>query len=134
MEAQFGGHSASWAWGKLHILNYIHPMAATVPPFSAANLGPLAIPGDDATVNIAGFRPVGQRCNVVVIPSMRVVMPLGNLDDTRIIAPMGQSGQAGHAHYGDMVDGWLRGDTVPLTFSKESLEQDENVLELILSP
>lgn len=134
LEAQFGGSTASWAWGRLHTLNYIHPMAATVPLYRAANLGPLAIPGDDATVNIGASRPVSQRYSVVVIPSMRVVMPLGNLGQTRIIAPIGQSGQTGHPHYGDMVAGWLAGELVPLSASREELAQDENVQELVLSP
>jgi penicillin G amidase len=71
---------------------------------------------------------------VTVIPSMRIVMPTGDFDGTRIVAPMGQSGQPGHPHFGDMVDRWLLGETVPLTFNRATLENDDRVQELILLP
>jgi hypothetical protein len=45
------------------------------------------------------------------------------VDQTQIIAPPGQSGQPGHAHYDDMVERWLDGKLIDLPVNREQVRK-----------
>jgi acyl-homoserine lactone acylase PvdQ len=55
------------------------------------------------------------------------------VDQTQIIAPPGQSGQPGHAHYDDMVERWLDGKLIDLPVNREQVRKMA-VAEMVLSP
>lgn len=66
-------------------------------------------------------------------PSMRMSVPLGNLDQMQAMGPMGQSGQPGRPHYDDMIGPWMRGDTATLPFHRELVEE-KGIVRLLLRP
>jgi penicillin amidase len=43
---------------------------------------------------------------VTDIPSLRMIVDLGNLDNSLAIHTPGQSGHAFHQHYADMINPW----------------------------
>ena len=65
-------------------------------------------------------------------PSMRMVVPLDDLDEARWINLTGVSGHAFHPHYVDQTDLWARGETLPWAFSTDAVEDAaEDTLTLI---
>ena len=64
---------------------------------------------------------------------MRMIVPLGDLDQTQAMGPMGQSGQPGHLHYDDMIDPWMKGETAALPFTREAVEKAA-AARLVLKP
>ena len=51
-------------------------------------------------------------------PSMRMVVSLADLDDSRWINLTGVSGHPFHEHYTDQTDLWARGETLPWPFTR----------------
>ena len=84
---------------------------------------------DDPTYKPVGIDGV---FSVTNLPSYRLSIDMGDLDDTRIIQTTGQSGNPFDRHYGDMIGAWLAGDTVPLPFSVSAvLDHATETLELV---
>jgi penicillin amidase len=118
-----GRDPRNWRWGRLHRHVFRHPGAGS--RLSKKLLNPEELPahGDNNTVNVSWYTPVGGSFDVTTIPSLRMVVPLGDVDGMRIIGPLGQSGQPGHPHYNDMTGPWTRGETVPLPLSRQAVEK-----------
>ena len=47
---------------------------------------------------------------------------MGDLDGARIVQTTGQSGNPGDSHYGDLVDDWAAGATVPFPFTDQAVD------------
>ncbi len=63
---------------------------------------------------------------------MRMIVDLGNLQNSLTIYPAGQSGHAGHEHYIDMADLWRLGQYVPMHWDRSAIEADaEGHLRLV---
>ena len=77
------------------------------------NRGPWKLSGGEATVNATGWNAAGGY-GVVWVPSMRMVVNLGDLDKSRWINLTGASGHAYSAHYTDQTDKWADGELLPL--------------------
>ena len=64
-------------------------------------------------------------------PSMRMVVSLADLDDSRWINLTGVSGHAFDRHYTDQTDLWADGKTLPWAFSPDAVtDAGEDVLTL----
>ena len=48
---------------------------------------------------------------------------MGNLDGARIIQTTGQSGNPLDRHYGDLIDDWLAGRTLPFPFTPTAVQR-----------
>jgi len=133
LEKRLGPDREGWTWGRLHQVLFRHPGAKGCFTDCLLNRGPFPADGDSTTVNVGLFIPAQGEYRVFVIPSMRMIVPLGNLDQTQAIGPMGQSGQPGHPHYDDMIGPWMRGDTATLPFHRELVEE-KGMVRLFLRP
>ena len=51
------------------------------------------------------------------LPSYRLRIDMSDLDGAGIVITTGQSGNPGDGHYGDLIETWRTGATVPLPFS-----------------
>ena len=68
-------------------------------------------------------------------PSMRMVVSLGDFDQSRWINLTGVSGHPRSAHYTDQTELWARGQTLPWLFSREAIETDgRDTLTLVPAP
>jgi penicillin amidase len=120
-----GGVSAEhWSWGKAHRLTYQHPFASVMPPALARRLvfGPVALPGEWHTLDVAGFPLRGDRYDVSDIPSARLIVDLGSPDDSRLVLPLGQSGQLFDRHGHDQLQAWASGRDFALPFSAKAVD------------
>ncbi|MEH2147063.1 penicillin acylase family protein [Nostoc sp.] len=98
----------NWNWGKLHTVTFRNATLGKsgVAPIEALfNRGAFATAGNGETVNANRWR-ANKSFEVTDIPSLRMIVDLGNLDNSVAIHTPGQSGHAFHSHYNDMVDPW----------------------------
>jgi penicillin amidase len=77
--------------------------------------------GSGSTPMHAGYRISDFRC--ISGASVRLVMDVGDWDNSVCIDAPGQSGDPGSPHYGDLASLWARGEYVPLLYSRARVEE-----------
>ncbi|MEH1786213.1 penicillin acylase family protein [Nostoc sp.] len=100
----------NWNWGKLHTITFRNATLGKsgVAPIEALfNRGAFATSGNGETVNANRWR-ANKSFEVTDIPSLRMIVDLGNLDNSVAIHTPGQSGHPFHSHYNDMVEPWRK--------------------------
>ncbi|MGK5694185.1 penicillin acylase family protein [Streptomyces sp. URMC 128] len=135
LTAKLGKDIDTWTWGRLHRLFLKNQTLGTEGPGFvqyALNRGPWELSGGEATVNATGWNAAGGY-GVVWVPSMRMVVNLGDLDKSRWINLSGASGHAYSAHYVDQTDKWADGELLPWSFSDKAVE-DGTEDKLVLKP
>lgn len=87
--------------------------------------------GGDSIVNATGWTaPAGYQVDWA--PSMRMVVSMADLDESRWINLTGVSGHPFHDNYVDQTDLWVAGETLPWRFSRDAVEQaTEDTLRLV---
>ncbi|WP_424251687.1 penicillin acylase family protein [Collimonas pratensis] len=123
MEKLQGSDSAQWQWGKLHHNLMEHPLAAAVDDATRAklNVGPMPTHGGAYSPNQSTYRSSDfLQTNG---PSFRVVVDVGNWDNSRAVNSPGQSGDPDSPHYRDLADKWLKGEYFPLLYSRAAVEK-----------
>ena len=122
-----------WEWGHLHRLEL---RSSTLgdwgigPVEWLVNRGGWKVGGGSAAVNAAGWN-ADAGYTVDFAPSMRMVVSLADLDDSRWINLTGVSGHPFSEHYTDQTDLWARGETLPWPFSRDAVEESaEHTLTL----
>jgi penicillin amidase len=133
LEENMGYESSEWAWGKIHQVEFQHSMAIKKPLGKVFNVGPYQIGGDTDTVHQSAFNPSAPYHTTSWCPSNRIIMDVGNWDACIGISPPGQSGILGSDHYSDMADLWLKGEYVPLYWSRKKVEETSE-MKLVLKP
>jgi len=133
LEGELGNDSTKWSWGKLHKYYWKHPGGNSWFTSILLNRGPFPANGDCNTVNATAYIAAKNEYTVTSIPAVRMIIPLDNLDGTKIITPMGQSGQPGHKHYDDMIAAYMKGKLLDMPVSRDKIEATA-VSEMILSP
>src|SRR4051794_12262746 len=117
-----GGDSAGWAWGKLHHAQFEHALAPLADPATKAQMtvGRLAMGGSAYNPRAATYRPSDFR--VTAGASFRMVLDVGNWDQSVTINTPGQSGNPYSPHYRDLAPLWASGAYVPLLYSRGAVE------------
>jgi penicillin amidase len=117
-----GADPKQWQWGKLQQALIEHPFAAAVdaPTRAKLNVGPMPKHGGAHTPNMSSYDPRNFRQTAG--PSFRVVLDVGNWDNSRAINTPGQSGDPDSPHYRDLAPLWLKGDYFPLLYSRKRIE------------
>ncbi|WP_435208098.1 penicillin acylase family protein [Streptomyces sp. bgisy034] len=135
LTAKLGKDIDTWNWGRLHRLFLKNQTLGTEGPGFlqyALNRGPWKLSGGEATVNASGWNAAGGY-GVVWVPSMRMVVNLGDLDKSKWINLTGASGHAYNAHYTDQTDKWADGELLDWSFSDKAVE-DATDATLVLKP
>ncbi|WP_077800016.1 penicillin acylase family protein [Streptomyces sp. JHA26] len=135
LTAKLGKDIDSWNWGRLHRLFLKNQTLGTEGPGFVKyvlNRGPWKLSGGEAAVNASGWNAAGGY-GVVWVPSMRMVVNLGDLDKSRWINLTGASGHAYSAHYTDQTDKWAEGELLPWSFSGKAVD-DSTSDTLVLKP
>ena len=146
------GDPESWRWGRLHRVTFAESTlgGSGIGPLEwYFNAAPREVGGaNGAILNTyyrlyrvyedpydATYAPVGlgEVFSVTNGPSVRFVVDMADLDGASVVITTGQSGNPFDAHYGDLVDTWASGDTIPLPFSAAAIEA-ATVATLTLSP
>lgn len=122
-KSRLGEDRSQWQWGRLATIRFEHPLAplASAPYRSQLNIAPVAKSGDGSVVGLAAYRP--KDFQVWGGASFRMVLDVGEWDNSVAINTPGQSGDPGSPHYKDLFSMWLQGETFPMLYSRERIEQ-----------
>jgi penicillin amidase len=132
LESEYGVDPQKWLWGNLHQVRHEHPLARL--PGLGRTWKTEAIPfgGDGQTVNQADITPRFPPRAVEIIASCRLIMDVGEWDNSLAVLPGGQSGNPARAHYEDGLLDWRHGSYHPLLFSRARVESAaEAILSLV---
>jgi penicillin amidase len=127
-------NSDEWEWGGLHQLE-----------LESSTLGDSGIGMVERLFNRDGWDAAGggsavnatswdaaDGYDVTAAPSMRMVVSLADLDDSRWVSLTGVSGHPFSDHYTDQTDLWADGETLSWAFSRGAVEAtEENTLTLV---
>jgi penicillin amidase len=108
-----------WEWGHLHRLDLEEPTLGTSgigPVEWLVNRGGWEVGGGPAAVDASSYS-ASLGYTVDSAPSMRMVVSMADLDESRWINLTGVSGHPFSDHYTDQTDLWARGETLPWPFS-----------------
>ncbi len=135
LQENVGGSMDDWAWGEIHTSTFKSlPLGNSGVSIieKLVNRGPFPTDGGNNIVNATSWNPE-QPAEVVWLPSMRMIVDMGNLDAAQGIHPTGQSGHPGNVHYDDMIPLWLNGEYHTMLWSETAVK--ENAVDiLILKP
>ncbi|WP_421073327.1 penicillin acylase family protein [Paraburkholderia sp. A1RO-1] len=119
-----GADAHAWAWGKLQTNLNAHPFAGLVDDDMRAklNVGPLPKGGSAYTPNQSTYRERDFRQTNG--PSFRVIVDVGNWDNSRAMNLPGESGDPDSPHYRDLAQMWLDGRYFPLLYTRAAVEAE----------
>jgi penicillin G amidase len=132
VEKLLGSNAKAWQWGTLHQSLPEHPLAEAVDGDLRAKLqpGPFPTAGSPYTPNQSAYRT--SDFQLTSGPSFRMVLDIGNWDNSRAINYPGQSGNPEDAHYRDLAQMWLNGEYFPLLYTRAEVEKaTQTRIELI---
>ena len=122
-QSRLGGDPKSWRWDRLHTLeltNASFGSSGVAPIEWLFNRGPYPLGGGASVVDATGWdASVGYQVDRV--PSMRMVVDLGDLDRSTWINLTGSSGHAFDSHYDDQARLWAVGETRPWPFTPKAV-------------
>ncbi|MBB6098984.1 penicillin amidase [Deinobacterium chartae] len=112
LEARLGSSPQSWRWGGLHRVLSQHGAFADIPVLGNVFNRSQPNRGGIYTVNVAAY---DQETFVQTKgPSYRHVVDLGNLEASRFVHSLGQSGSPFSPHYADLAPLWRGGRYLPM--------------------
>jgi penicillin amidase len=122
VEELLGLDMGAWAWGRLHHAMLEHPLSPIVDEAMRArlNVGPLPRGGSGDTVGNTSYRTSDFRQTGG--SSWRMVIDVGNWDNTLAMSNPGQSGNPDSPHYADLFPRWARDEAFVLPYSREKIE------------
>ena len=132
MEKLQGPEPALWQWGKFHFNLNEHPFAPAVEDAMRVriNVGPIAKNGSEFTPSqslprASDFRQMNG-------PSVRLVVDVGNWDNSRAVNHPGQSGDPGNPHYRDLAPLWRDGRYFRLAYTRKAVDEvTERIIYLV---
>ncbi|MGO4299366.1 penicillin acylase family protein [Leifsonia sp. RAF41] len=119
IEALLGQDKTKWSWGSLHKSAPRHALADLDNAPAWTTLGPEPRGGSGDTVNYA---PYGSDFVQTSGASFRIVMDVGDWDQSRAMNMPGQSGDPRNKHFTDLYEPWLADQSFPLLYSRSAIE------------
>jgi penicillin amidase len=111
---RFGPDPEGWRWGKVHEMEFPHPLGAANPVLRKLLNRRLRAGGAQETVSQIAYDP-NDPYRAVWAPSWRMVADPADPDRSRWQMFTGQSGHPASPHYDDLQVDWLEGRTQPMS-------------------
>jgi penicillin amidase len=121
LKKQLGPDISAWHWGKVHTLEHPHLLGRRKPLDRLFNVGPFPAMGGNNTIANLEFKYNSEgRYPVYLGPAMRIIVDLGDIENSLSVNPTGQSGHFLSAHYADQAALFNSGE-----FRKQMMNRDE---------
>jgi penicillin amidase len=119
---RLGPNRSMWQWGQLATIRFEHPLSvlATEPERERMNVGPAPKTGDRSVVGAAVYN---KEFKVWAGASFRMVLDVGQWDNSVAVNTPGQSGNPSSPHYRDLFPLWLNGKYFPLVYSRSAVDK-----------
>jgi penicillin amidase len=135
MEKTLGKDTSQWKWGDLHTATFRNQTLGESGVSLIEDLfnrGPFPTGGGKSIVNATGWTTTDGYF-VDWLPSMRMIVDLGNLNNSVTVHTTGESGHAYHPHYADMAPLWADVKYYPMWWDQQSAIDDAEG-HLVLKP
>lgn len=121
-EELLGPEMDEWRWGDLKHAYLEHPLSNLVDEKQAEkmNIGPLPRGGSKDTVGASGYNSDFQQNHGA---TFRVVVDVGEWDNSIAMNSPGQSGDPNSKFYGNLFDKWANDEAIPLLYSRGKIEE-----------
>jgi penicillin amidase len=132
---KYGNDPAKWSWGSLHSVTFRNGTLGESGIGMIEDLfnrGPFPTGGSKAIINATGW-DIGETYEVDWLPSMRMIVDMGNLNNSLAIHTTGQSGHAYHPNYIDMAKLWADVKYAPMAWNEQDIIKNA-IGHLILEP
>jgi penicillin amidase len=129
LEKQLGNSQSQWLWGKVHTVEYEHPLGkvAVLRPFF--NVGPFEVSGSNEVINNQFFDYLDNGFyKIKGGPSSRRVIDFSDIENSWGILPTGQSGNPFSKHYKDQADLYNAGKFRKMKLNKKEIIQSSTKL------
>lgn len=127
---RYGDDHRTWQWSGWHHGYFEHPLA-NVYPDTLRDVGPLRQGGAAMTVMSNGYRMSDGRA--ITGASFRMVVDVGQWDNSLFVNAPGQSGDVRSQHYDDHGKLWSERKYVPLVYSEDAIARETH-LHILLEP
>ncbi len=130
LQKQLGDDINNWRWGKVHTVEFGHPLGIVgiLKPFF--NVGPFETSGANEvinnnfyTYNLDGVYPVKGG------PSSRRIIDFSDIDNSLSVLPTGQSGNFMSAHYSDQAELFQRGKYKVMLLDFDRIKKESTILK-----
>jgi penicillin amidase len=135
LEKLLGNDPTKWTWGEMHAATFRNSTLGESGVGlieSLFNRGPYPVGGGDAIVNATGWS-VKDGYETNWLPSMRMIVDLGNLNNSLTVHTTGQSGHAYSEHYDDMIPMWVNVQYYPMLWDQQTMLQNSTG-NLVMEP
>ena len=124
MKTKWGEDFKKWNWGKVHTIEYEHPLGKVKPLNMILNIGPFSIDGGNNVINKIMSKPGDHNYKVTSLPSTRRIIDIGNKENSFSIIPSGNSGNFWSNHYDNQVQPYINGEYRKIYFSKKEVTKN----------
>ena len=133
---KLGKNRNDWKWGELHTSTFVsNPLGVSGIRLieGMVNRGPFSTGGSTETLNATRWAARSGNFEVDSLPSMRMIIDLGNLGQSLTVHTTGQSGHPYSKHYDDMIELWRNIEYYSMLWTREQIETAA-VNRLVLNP
>jgi penicillin amidase len=104
LESQLDTDVSNWQWGRVHLLEHIHPLGRQKPLNYLFNVGTFSMNGGAEVINnIKSLLSKEKIQKVTAGPSKRILIDLADIENAQSVLPTGQSGYFLSKHYDDQT-------------------------------
>ena len=124
LQEWFSDNPDEWRWGDIHVSVFRNQTLGDSGigiVEDRFNRGPYATAGGGDLVNATGWIAF-EGFETTWLPSMRMLVDLGDLSRSLATHTTGQSGHADHPHYDDMIPLWLAGEYSPMNWTRAQVD------------
>jgi penicillin amidase len=133
MQEVFGDDPDEWSWGEMHLSVFRNQTLGDSGigiVEDRFNRGPYATSGGADLVNATGWTAY-EGFETTWLPSMRMLVDLGDLSRSLTTHTTGQSGHADHPHYDDMIPLWLAGEYSPMNWTRAQVDAAAEATQIL---
>jgi len=134
LASTLGASPEAWRWDAIHRAHFINPAFGDTGiglVDDRFNRGPVPVAGGADLVNAAGWDAT-EGFEVDWLPSMRMLVDLGDLANSLAVHTTGQSGHVDHPHYDDMIPLWQEGRFSPMLWERREIERNAESVQVLV--
>jgi len=133
LEKQLGNDVNQWQWGKVHQVEFQHPIGKVKLFRKFFNVGSFPIAGTNEVINNQLFIYTDDaQINTKGGPSTRRIIDFSDIENSISVLPTGQSGNPMSKHYSDQSELFVNGNFRKMMLNKKEIEATST--KLIFKP
>jgi penicillin amidase len=126
LEKESGSDVNDWQWGKVHILEHVHPLGRQKPLNYLFNVGPFGVEGGSEIINNTKSLLTKDKIQQVTTgPSKRILIDFAEIENAQSVLPTGQSGYFLSTHYDDQAPLYNAGKFRKMMMNEQEIKNNK---------